>query len=181
MPPKLIAANGTEIKSYGYKYVSFSLPGFKETFRWKFAVGDVTEPILGNDFLASEDLLIDCRRKRLLRLPKALRVSAIRSETHKIPQLSSILNKYAPVFNELSNNHDITHPVEHEIVTTGRPVYNKPRRLFGDKLDIARKHFDKLENRELSIAASRLGLPACTWPQGRIRMIRGDLAATIAR
>ncbi|BHF77485.1 hypothetical protein SprV_0602059100 [Sparganum proliferum] len=40
--------------------------GFRRSFTWIFVIADVLHAILGSDFLAEFDLLVDCRRARLL-------------------------------------------------------------------------------------------------------------------
>lgn len=61
----LYAANGTTIKTYGYKRLTVSL-GLRRDFDWNFCIADVDKPILGSDFLHSYDLLVDIRRSQLI-------------------------------------------------------------------------------------------------------------------
>ena len=59
---KLVSANQTPINSYGHKTLIFTLPNFVKEYKWSFMVSDVSEPILGADFLSFNDLMVDCKR-----------------------------------------------------------------------------------------------------------------------
>jgi hypothetical protein len=58
----LRAANGTTIPTYG---CSLNL-GLRRDFTWRFVVADVTQPLIGFDFLSRYGLLVDCKNKHLL-------------------------------------------------------------------------------------------------------------------
>ena len=60
----LVAANGSPIKTYGIKTLEISILG--QSYRWPFIIADVKMPLLGADFLAHHELLVDVARKRLL-------------------------------------------------------------------------------------------------------------------
>ena len=62
----LTAANGAEIATYGTRKMSVRLQ--EESYTWKFIVADVTTPILGADFLAHHELLVDVAHRRLISL-----------------------------------------------------------------------------------------------------------------
>jgi hypothetical protein len=61
----LCAANGTTIPTYGWLSLSLNL-GLRRDFTWRFVVADVTQPLIGVDFLSHFGLLVDCRNNRLL-------------------------------------------------------------------------------------------------------------------
>jgi hypothetical protein len=61
----LYAANGNTIHTYGWLSLSLNL-GLRREFTWRFVVADVTEPLIGADFLTHFGLLVDCRNSRLL-------------------------------------------------------------------------------------------------------------------
>ncbi|VUZ39991.1 unnamed protein product [Hymenolepis diminuta] len=63
-PLILAAAKGSPIKTYGQKSVTLDL-GLRRTFRWIFTIADVSNPIIGADFLCHFGLLLDLRRKKL--------------------------------------------------------------------------------------------------------------------
>jgi hypothetical protein len=41
-------------------------PRLRWDFTWRFVVADVTQPLIGADFLSHFGLLVDCRNNRLL-------------------------------------------------------------------------------------------------------------------
>jgi hypothetical protein len=61
----LCAANGTTIHTYGWLPLRLNL-GLRRDFTWRFILADVTQPLIGADFLSHLGLLVDCKRKRLL-------------------------------------------------------------------------------------------------------------------
>jgi hypothetical protein len=56
----LCSANGTTIHTYGWLPLSLNL-GLHRDFTWRFVVADVTQSIIGVDFLSQFGLLVDCR------------------------------------------------------------------------------------------------------------------------
>jgi len=64
----LQAANGSAIKSTGYKTLQFSIKNFRETFSRRFIVADVSQPILDADFLSHHKLLVDCTNKTIIKI-----------------------------------------------------------------------------------------------------------------
>lgn len=62
---ELSAANRTPIATYGTVTMTPRL-GFRRDFTWKFVVADITKSILGVDFLAHYNLLVDARNRRLV-------------------------------------------------------------------------------------------------------------------
>lgn len=61
---KLFAANGTEIKTFGEKYLTLNI-GLRRQFSWKFIIADIKTPLIGADFLSHYDLLVDPKRNKL--------------------------------------------------------------------------------------------------------------------
>ena len=61
----LIAANGTPIKVFGTRQIKLKL-GLQD-YTWRFIVAEVTQPIMGGDFLRSHSLLVDLANERLIR------------------------------------------------------------------------------------------------------------------
>lgn len=62
--PKLYAANGTPIKTFGILRQKVDL-GLRRDFTWNFVIADVKQAMLGADFLEEFNLLIDVRNKIL--------------------------------------------------------------------------------------------------------------------
>ena len=61
----LQVANNTAITTYGTRSLMLNV-GFGRVFCWVFVIADVKRPILGADFLQSNQLLVDVHRKRLV-------------------------------------------------------------------------------------------------------------------
>lgn len=62
--PLLEAANGTPIRSYGKRTISLVFDG--RCFPWDFVIADVTQPLLGADFLCAHNLMVDVKGQRLV-------------------------------------------------------------------------------------------------------------------
>ena len=68
------------------------------------------------------------------------------------PALSTSKMKFDEVFKKFPEVLDSTydsstppkHGIRHTIPTEGSPVFARPRRLFGDKLQVAKEEFDKM-------------------------------------
>lgn len=63
-PLCLMAANGSPINSHGRKDIVVRLAG--RTYTWSFRLADVTQPLLGADFLAHNHLLVDVAGQKLI-------------------------------------------------------------------------------------------------------------------
>lgn len=146
-PEPLYAANGSLIKQLGKCELEFSIRPFVKPFRWTFIVADVTTPLLGKEFLGHHDLLVDCKNNALLLDPRVKEpyiVNNITVDSTAATFTNQLLSSYHDVFGEITPQDKVLHPVEHLIVTKGPPQYCRPRKLFGEKLRIARAYFAKL-------------------------------------
>ena len=148
---ELQAANGSRMKSYGFKLLKIRLPC--GTFRWSFILADVGQPLLGADFLRQHALLVDVKHQRLV---NALSFTSIPLGLDTVcpPSLnciSTIHNSYArllalfpqiisPQFSQDSMKHEI----EHHILTSGPPVHATARRLSPAKLEQVKAEFNKM-------------------------------------
>lgn len=147
----LLAANGTPIATYGTQRMVLDF-GIHRKFPWIFVVAEVTQPILGYDFLSYYNLTVDpgehCLRQQLART--TISGSAAKCESPMITLINAN-NEYATLLREFPS---LTEPllqrpttpraVFHHIETTGPPVYARPRRLPPDKLLAAKAEFDSL-------------------------------------
>ncbi|BHF60219.1 hypothetical protein SprV_0100318200 [Sparganum proliferum] len=61
----LQVANCSPISTFGSRSLTLNI-GLRRSFSWIFVIADVPHAILGSDFLAEFDLLVDCRRSCLL-------------------------------------------------------------------------------------------------------------------
>ena len=149
--PKLSAANGTTIASFGTKasHVSFCGRRFSTTL----IVADVRRPILGADFLRRHNLLVDLRGQRLIDA-KTFDSYACGAEasTSISPVLTSnndytalLHNDFKELLTPTFSAAQPSHGIVHHIPTQGRPVHSKARRLPVDKLQIAKNEFMEME------------------------------------
>nr|XP_050029947.1 uncharacterized protein LOC126525987 [Dermacentor andersoni] len=149
----LQAVNNTTIPMYGQRSLSLDL-GFKRTFRWIFVVADVKFAILGADFLRNFGLLVDVRNRRL---QDPLSQAEVRGKPSRHPphsptlvappgatRFTGILGDFPEVTRPPQASAAVKHNVCHHIVTTGSPVYARPRRLSPQKLQAARQEFDHM-------------------------------------
>lgn len=147
---QLIAANGTPIKTFGTRLMILTL-GLQK-YSWRFIIADVTQPIVGGDFLRSHSLLVDLANERLIRTDNLKTIKGTRSphESFNIASLTST-NEFTKLLDdrpELTTptfSFDLPkHGVQHRIPTTGFPVHSQARRLSPEKLRIAKDEFDTL-------------------------------------
>ena len=61
---ELVAANKTAIATFGTATMTLNL-GLRRDYTWRFVVADVSKPIIGVDFLAYYNLLVDVRNREL--------------------------------------------------------------------------------------------------------------------
>jgi cleavage and polyadenylation specificity factor subunit 1 len=141
----LCAANGTTIPTYGWLPLGLNL-WLRRDFTWRFVVADVTQPLIGADFLSNYGLLVDCKYTRLLDGVTSLSAPA-QAANSRIPSVK-VMSASTPVDNILSEFPDLTRPtgiqrevchntVHHIRTTPGPPVTCRPRRLAPDRLAIA--------------------------------------------
>lgn len=151
---ELFAANGTIIATYGYLPLTLDL-NLRRAFTWRFIIADVSKPIIGVDFLAYYNLLVDCRNQRLIDNVTALTVSV--PHTASTEAISSVRTTkdntdYHLLLREFP---DVTRPagkpgipkhntVHHIRTTSGPPISSRPRRLDPERLKIAKQEFDEM-------------------------------------
>ena len=122
---KLVSANGQDISTSGTRSLSFRLAGSPKLFSWRFILADTQRAILGSDFLAHEDIKVDCRRNKIF--------------TDSFTMMGS--NKaslQATVSTALSSNQTF------RIETTGPPIAQRVRKLSNHALRSVRAEFDQL-------------------------------------
>ena len=149
---KLTATNGSRIGTFGKRRISLHFD--KRHFRWTLTVADVSQPLLGADFLRTHSLLVGVKGQRLIDSSDFTSIS-VRSVTTTALQLDSIASANDDFAKLLAEFPDITtpafdkpttkHGVNLFIPTTGPPVHSRARRLPPDKLKIARDEFRKIE------------------------------------
>lgn len=151
-PCTLRAANRTTIRTYGQKRLTLDL-GLRRRFSWMFIVADVAQPILGIDFLAHFGLSVDLSTRTLsdntTHLCARGKASSVNSlGIHLVipasDKYTALLKEFPEIYQPATMNKQPAHDIEHHIVTTGPPVYSRPRRLTPEKLKIAKSEFEHM-------------------------------------
>lgn len=147
----LQAINNSAIPTYGQRSLTLDF-GLRRTFRWIFILADVSQAVLGADFLSFFNLAVDMHAHRLIDLNTRLSINGIpcTSSSTSLRALTPA-SPYAKIladFPNLTKPHTrespVKHSVTHHIVTTGPPVFTRPRRLSGERLTIARREFEHM-------------------------------------
>ncbi|CAE1265056.1 unnamed protein product [Acanthosepion pharaonis] len=148
----LRAANGTNIKTFGEQSLTLDI-GLRRTYQWIFTVADVKFPILGADFLAHYQLIVDLSRRQLsdstTKLSNRGIISQLTSTELRIAvprdnSVQDILDKFPSLIQPFTYTEPAKHSTVHRIRTTEQPVYSKLRRLAPDKYKIARAEFQHM-------------------------------------
>ncbi|BHF77688.1 hypothetical protein SprV_0602079700 [Sparganum proliferum] len=146
----LQAANCSPIPTFGSLSLTLSI-GLRRSLTWTFVIADVPHGILGSDFLAEFDLLVDCRRARFLDRTTGLFVRGLTPFT--TPNNLSVLDTdIASPFRQLLLSHpniinpqfrsgEVQNDVVHHIRTSGPPVFARPRRLAPERFHAAKAEF----------------------------------------
>lgn len=143
----LYAANHSPIKTYGDKTITLNL-GLHRDFKWKFIIADVTQPIIGADFLSHYNLLVNIRQRKLVdNLTNVHMNCSLNKNGEFYKSLSFIdqndsfkdlLNEFKDITRNNFNPKIVKHDITHHIITKGQPVFAKPRRLCPEKLKVAK-------------------------------------------
>ena len=131
---KLVAANGSLIKTFGKCAVKIRIAG--KIYEHIATVADIIHPVLGMDFLVGKGLLIDLDSRKLVQETFAEGnsvnfVSESQSSCEKSAQ--SLLTKFPTITDSsLSKDNVLLTPLS---IDTGdaQPVYHKARPLHGEK------------------------------------------------
>lgn len=117
-------------------------------------VADVTKPIIGVDFLAFYNLIVDINKQRLvdgltnistityIYKKSDCLVSSVKISTGGSGKYFDILSEYPEITRPAGTPGIVKHNTTHHIRTTpGPPVACSPRRLAPDKLKVAKQEF----------------------------------------
>ena len=148
----LQAANGTSITTYGERHTSLCLGS--KLYNARLIIADVKRPLLGADFLRQHDLLVDVRGQRLIEANSY--ASTICSVEYSVSsnlcfidstsnQFRKILADFPTILKPTFSSSSVSHGVQHYISTTGAPTHARARRLSPEKLSVAKKEFDEME------------------------------------
>ena len=163
----LKAANNSIIRTYGTRHFTLDL-GLHRQLKWSFLLAEVSQPILGADFLRHFGLLVDLANGCLVDAATSLTVPTQCSMFLPL-RLNSMSNKpsandFDTIFSEFPSvcepciaEPSTKHNVQHHIITTGPPTFAKVRRLAPEKLDAAKAEFDQM------LASKTVRLSSSNW------------------
>ena len=154
-PVTLSTATGDDITTHGQANIDVSFPSLRRTFRWKFVVADVKNPLLGFDFLSHNAIIIDCKNKTLVdpvttrRVPfniSSANINVIVNDSKTLqPEVTQILSKYPQLTKPSTPGELPKSTYFHRINTNSAPpVFAKPRRLSEERLQAAKTEFQSL-------------------------------------
>ena len=150
---QLQAANGTKIPCYGIRNMQIHLADRKILF--PITIADVSQPILGADFLTHAYLapnhrdgtLIDLKDMSVLRAnverdAQPIRINHVNQANDRFYQLLD--NQFPNLSNPSFRVKEVDHGVLHYIPTEGPPVQARARKLDPEKLAVAKAEIEKL-------------------------------------
>ncbi len=152
--PALHGPAGRPIKCWGEKELTLSFN--KKQYKWIFLLAEVQFPILGIDLLRHFSLMVDAAAGQLIDTRTMAAIAAGGREDcprggvfsaigGTPPEYRSLLVEFQDVLNPSGDLPPTTHGVEHHIITTGRLVTARFRRLDPEKYMAAKAAFAKLE------------------------------------
>ena len=165
---RLKTADGSPLAVYGECVLELASKKLRRTFRWNFVIANVSQPILGSDFLTHHNLLVDCRHKRLIdsetNIFKDCAIQSSTAANHLAnvtplfdvpadmpPDVSAMLTGHASLLSPPQYDADSPdsgpNTTNHVIETsTNRPIFAKARQLTPDKYNVAKSEFDAMLN-----------------------------------
>ncbi|XP_012939641.1 uncharacterized protein LOC106012155 [Aplysia californica] len=165
--PPLLAANGSNIATYGMRIIPIRTKD--RVFTARFVVADVKRPLLGADFLRRHNLLVNVRGLQVI---NADSLAIYPCSTHRVANASiqelvpvapqsnkfrKVLSEFPQILQPTFSSSEVKHGVHHHVPTTGPPIHAKARRLAPDKLATAKEEFKKMED------MGARGHLFCTW------------------
>ena len=135
--------------------VNISNKPLRRSFWWTFVVADVAHPILGLDFLAANEILVDCHRCQLIDQQTNLKATCTHKEQigssiylavpDPHPKITEMLHQYENLLKPLQVSEVAPGNYCHTIDTGNTPpIFARPRQLAPDKLSAAQAEFNKM-------------------------------------
>nr|VZI25729.1 unnamed protein product [Spirometra erinaceieuropaei] len=147
------AFNCSPIPTFGSRSLTLNT-GLRRSFTWIFVIADVPHGILGPDFLAKFDPLVDYRRARLLDRTTGLFLRGLTPfttpanlsvlDTDIVSPFRQLLLCHPNIINPLFCNGEVQHDVVHHIRTSGPSVFALPRRLASERFHAAKAEFEHM-------------------------------------
>ena len=155
---RVSTATGQPLRIYGEILLDVDVPSLRRSYSWTFVVADVTEPILGNDFLAAFELIVDCGAQTLTDSVTSIRSSVptvfgttanlVTNDLSHLPApAKDLFDKYPDLLRPQKAADLQKNPIHtrHTIDTgSAPPTFSSPRLLPPDKLKAEKESFSTL-------------------------------------
>ena len=173
---RLVAANGTPIRSFGKIRKEIQIGG--KAYSFSFIIASVVRPILGMDFLQTFKMSLDLANRQLVHSGTATAFATPRgrlkiSGVNVVDDAGFAADQLLADFPEITDVAKATrakrHGVECHIPTSGPPIKTPPRRLTPEKLKIAKQYF------QLMCAAGICRRSSSPWSSGLHMVPKKDL------
>lgn len=134
------AANGQSVKTYGHKYLTTDF-GLSRLFHFKFILAKTSTSIIGADFLAHFNLIVDLKNRRIIEsaINFSQNMKIINSISDHQSKIENLMQMYqrTPLSKTIKTCHNI-------ILTTSQPVYERYRQVSPEKLDVIKSYVAKM-------------------------------------
>ncbi|BHF76084.1 hypothetical protein SprV_0501918200 [Sparganum proliferum] len=150
---QLQAANCSPIPTFGSLFITLNI-ALRRSFTRIFVIVDVPHGILGSDFLAEFDLIVDIRGARLFDRTTGLFVRALTPfttptnlsvlDTDIASPFRQLLLSQSNIINPQFRSGELQHDVVHHIRTSDPPVFARPRRLALERFHAAKAEFEHM-------------------------------------
>jgi cleavage and polyadenylation specificity factor subunit 1 len=148
----LTAANGSRIATYGERLLTLDF-GLHQPLQWVFTIAEVQQPILGADFLAHYNIIVNMANKTLSHHTNSVSAT-LHHPTEHATRISSTQNNITRPYADLLQQYPAitaeepaptdTHKIVHHIITTGPPTHSKVRKLGPIHYHAAKEEFQKM-------------------------------------
>lgn len=159
-PVKLSTATGEGISTHGEANLELAIPLLRRSFTWTFVIAEVSQPLLGFDFLGHFGINIDCKNKKLVDSNTNTRANINTvdlSDTKLSPitinklentseKIKDLFKTRPGVLTPLVHQKEVKTKIFHRINTAAAsPTFSRPRRLQGMKHNAAKEHLEALQ------------------------------------
>jgi len=152
---ELVTVDGRPLDIAGECSVSLSNKVLRREFVVDFVIANVSQPILGIDFLTKYNIIVNCKHCSITdgntgisaSCQPAQRSLPISLSLEGIPHaIRSLIQQFPDIIRPIQFPLKVSQPnVSHHIDTTSnRPIHFKPRQLPPEKLDAAKREFSKM-------------------------------------
>ena len=156
-PVELSTATGDPIKTYGQATLEIVIPALRRAYKWNVICAAVTQPIIGYDFLKSQEIIVRCGASQILdsttnisakikQRSRVNNVKIIQAFPDMPDDIKQLLNKFPSITSPISKDTHTDNTIFHHIDTkSSSPTFSRPRRLDEKKTKEAKEEFETLQ------------------------------------